>query len=130
MRTQRLALIGAVAITIAALIGSLAPRVPMPPGPLGDKLLHAAGYAALALSWASALPHLPLRNPRLVIWLAVGMFGLAIEGLQALVPGRQASLFDALANALGAGAGLGVLAAIDGFRTRARAERPPDRAGS
>jgi VanZ family protein len=127
MRPERIALICAVAITAAALAGSLMPRMPMPPGPLGDKLLHAAGYATLAASWALALPRLPVRHPRLAIWVVVGLFGVAIEGLQALVPGRQASGFDALANAIGASAGLAALAVIGRVRSRGHSERPAQR---
>ncbi|MFZ5654031.1 MAG: VanZ family protein [Pseudomonadota bacterium] len=69
-----------------------------------DKVLHLAAYAVLC-----GLGALAAVRP---VWgLVAGLFchGLIIEGLQSLVPGRESSLGDLLANA--AGLGLGVLVA-------------------
>jgi MATE family multidrug resistance protein len=102
---QRLSLAAALALTVAALVGSLAPAVPMPRFQLGDKLVHAAGYAALAMCW-----RLALRGPVVTTWLAVAAFGVGIELLQALVPWRSFQWFDMLANGLGAALGLALAA--------------------
>ena len=68
-----------------------------------DKLLHAAGYAALAYAVAAAAE---VRTPRVLagVVLAVTAFGVGIEAVQPLV-GRNASAADALANLAGAVAG-------------------------
>lgn len=96
------ALVLALAITTAALFGSLLPRVPMPQAPFGDKLVHAAGYAALAVSW-----RLALRGPSTAILAGVFAFGAVIECLQGLLPWRSFEWADMLAN--GSGAALGLL---------------------
>lgn len=61
-----------------------------------DKLAHLAGYAVLMAWWAQLVV---ARRWRLA--LAVVLFGIAIEGLQALTPSRQADPLDMLANAGG-----------------------------
>lgn len=93
----------ALAVTAAALVGSLMPRVPMPQAPFGDKLVHAAGYAALAVSW-----RLALQGPSAATLLGVLAFGAAIECVQGLLPWRSFEWADMLAN--GVGAALGLLA--------------------
>ncbi|WP_232686417.1 hypothetical protein [Halobacterium zhouii] len=71
-----------------------------------DKLLHVAGYTALAYAVAAAVR---AQTPRMLagIVLAVTVFGVGIEVVQPSV-GRHASALDALANL--AGAALGALA--------------------
>lgn len=72
--------------------------------PLTTALLHVAGYAVLAGALVYAwLPDRarPLRRGLLVFALAAG-YGLALELVQARVPGRTPDLVDAAANAIGA----------------------------
>ena len=99
----------ALAVAVALLVASA-----VPPGPAGgaagplplDKLLHGAGYAALAGTLVVGLAtgeRSAERVAALSFCGAVG-YGVAIELVQAGVPYRTASLTDAGANALGAAA--------------------------
>jgi VanZ family protein len=72
-----------------------------------DKLLHAAGYAAVAWAAGSALSD-PDDRTLAAVALGAAALGAGVELVQPLV-GRTASLLDALANC--AGAALGALAA-------------------
>jgi len=86
-------------VTVGSLLPSLAP-----PGDYGfDKLLHAAGYAILAL-----LPHAAFekRTAALVCALAMIPLGCAIEVAQGFVPGRDGDVWDALADSCGVLAGV------------------------
>lgn len=90
------------------------------------QLNHAFGYAVTgaALRWAY-----PLLHPfRLVLLLA--LYGCALEGLQSLVPGRDAKAVDALSSSLGGalgvllgGALLTLVAHMAGGRARLRGSR-------
>ncbi|WP_051279845.1 VanZ family protein [Hellea balneolensis] len=72
-----------------------------------DKVLHLIVYAVLAGGIAIAWPKLSRLS---VFWVCV-IFGAALEVAQGLIgTGRTASLWDGLANTLGAG--LGVYAAV------------------
>lgn len=77
------------------------PAISSPSGHL-DKVEHALGYAALA-GWAAML--FGTRGARWAAGLGLVVLGVAIEGLQALLPWRSADLLDACANALGVLAG-------------------------
>jgi VanZ family protein len=112
---SRVALVVAVAITLTALAGSLLPRVPMPDAPFGDKIVHACGYAALAVAW-----RLALRRPAVVIGAGVFAFGALIEVLQGLTPWRLFDWADMLANGTGALLGLAALAAATALLRRLR----------
>lgn len=86
---------------LATLLGAylaLSPPTQLLPASLGDKLQHALSYVAMGL-WFGALyerRHLPR------VALALFCFGLAIEGLQALMPfGRAAEWLDVAANTSG-----------------------------
>lgn len=72
--------------------------------PYNDELLHVLSYAGLALTatyaYLPATPR-PLRRGLLVFGLVLA-YGLAIEGLQSQVPGRQPDVGDGVADALGA----------------------------
>lgn len=72
-----------------------------------DKLEHALGYALLA-GWAAML----FATLRGLMFAAVGLiaWGIGIEGLQALVPWRSASLADVVANGVGVAVGSMVFA--------------------
>lgn len=89
-------------LLLLVLWGSLTPQPPSAPGRISDKIQHFSAYFALAGLAGLALS----RRPRLV---AVGLigFGIAVEIGQALMAlGRQGTVFDALANALGVAAAL------------------------
>lgn len=67
-----------------------------------DKLLHFSGFAAIGAWFAMLLP-----RPRyLLLWVLLVLLGASLEWLQQYVPGRTTDGLDALANALGAGAGV------------------------
>lgn len=92
----------------------------VPPGPAGgaagplpmDKLLHAAGYAALAGALAGALAtrERSARRAATLSFCGAVAYGIGIELVQAGVPYRAFSLADAGANALGALVGAAVAA--------------------
>ena len=120
---ERLAPWIAAGLAAAALIASLLPGVPMPSFALGDKLVHAVAYAALAISWVLGLRWRWTRWPRTTAWLAVVAYGLAIELLQGLTPWRRFEGLDLLANALGAAAGVLIAAALQRARFGDRSSR-------
>ena len=70
------------------------PGVPSLPGI--DKVLHAGAYGLLAAMLLWAQP-----RPRLALLLAV-LYGISDELHQATVPGRNADVLDAVADAAGA----------------------------
>ena len=94
----------AVVSIAAVLAGSLAPGSTAGGLPAGaDKLLHAAGYATIALSLAGA-QRAETGRTLVSIVLAAALLGVGVEVVQPTV-GRTASLLDAVANLLGATAG-------------------------
>ncbi len=66
-----------------------------------DKIVHFAGYFALAILGALGWP-----KRRIFFLLALPLLGVVLEAMQTLTPDRQFSWQDAFANA--AGIGLGV----------------------
>ncbi|HYE01533.1 MAG TPA: VanZ family protein [Alphaproteobacteria bacterium] len=104
--------IATAAIAAASLTPSLAP-----PGEFGiDKLLHALGFAGLAVLATAAFRG---RGTHLFAYALLLAVGAGIEVAQSWVPGRQGSLLDLLAD----GAGLLLGAAAAGRMIRA-ARRP------
>ena len=103
-----------VAMLVATVIVCLVP-VPLHAPDIDhfDKIEHAVGYALLA-AYAAML----FATRRAMFAAALGLFalGLAIEGLQALVPWRSTDPWDLVANgagiALGAGVGFTPLRAV------------------
>lgn len=83
------------------LYGSLTPGTTEVTFPHHDKLLHFLVYAVLA-GWHALL--LPQRYRQ--IFFLCFLWGLSIEGLQALTSYREASLSDLMANTLGIMAGV------------------------
>lgn len=76
----------------------VAPQEELPPVRLWDKAAHALAFAALMLLCAFAYrQRLSLSRIALLLFL----FGVAIETVQFLLPYRQFSLLDMLANSLG-----------------------------
>lgn len=88
--------------------------VPVPPEAVdaagGDKLVHLAGYAALALWFGQLEPAAGARRWRVAAWLA--LLGGALELAQALAPWRSTEFLDLAADAAGAVIGL----ALSGWR--------------
>ncbi len=77
---------------------------------------HALSYAVLAwLVWrplregVGRLPDVVVALPRWSAWLFAVAYALADEIHQAFVPGRTASLWDVLADALGATVAMGLV---------------------
>lgn len=92
--------------------------VPAPPILGWDKLVHAVVYAVLAALLVRAT------GGRLALALAIAiLYGVTDELHQALVPGRFADPFDALADAIGAL--LGVASTL-AFSPRAKEETDGD----
>jgi VanZ family protein len=96
--------IGFVCGIIAVTTLSLLPQQMLPDLPLWDKLEHLLAYGLLALTGGLGFP-----GWRAQVRIATLLFvlGVLVEGAQAFVPGRDASVGDALANALGIGFGMG-----------------------
>jgi VanZ family protein len=92
-----------------ALAFSLMPGGPPMPVHVWDKVEHLTGYFVM-MAWFTGL-YPPERYPAIALRLV--LFGILIEGLQALTPTRTAELGDALANATGIG--LAYLAARAGL---------------
>jgi VanZ family protein len=98
----------AVAAMVAVAWGSLMPASELPQTMPWDKASHFVGYGVVA-----GLIGLARVRPVGAFWIAV-IFGIAIEGLQLAVPGRHGGdPFDVLANTLGAGGAILLLAAFD-----------------
>lgn len=86
---------------LAIILGSLTKGV-AGPSILSDKMQHLLSYAG----WTALVAASPRGVGRILAYAAViGLTGIAIEALQPLV-GRQASLYDSLANFAGIAAGL------------------------
>jgi len=77
---------------------SLIPQDAMPGPNLWDKANHTAAYAALAL--AGGIGYRGVR-PLMLVALGLLLLGAALELAQSALPGRIASLYDVLANAMG-----------------------------
>lgn len=109
LRLRPLWALGSVLGILAALVFSLMPGGPPMPVHVWDKVQHLTGYF-LMMTWFTGL-YPKGRYPAIALGLV--LFGILIEGLQALTPTRTAELGDALANA--SGIGLAYLAARAGL---------------
>lgn len=67
--------------------------------PVSDKLNHALAYTVLMLYFGQ------LARRRLAVVAGLLAYGIAIEGLQSLLPPRSAEFADLLANCVGMGLG-------------------------
>lgn len=85
----------------ALLVGalSLVPGGALPPTHVSDKVEHFLAYAALGLVGVATARN---GNRAALTILGIIAFGVAIEFLQMLAPGRYAEFGDALADAAGA----------------------------
>ena len=85
-----------------------------------DKVVHFWEYAVLGMVGAGAFCSAPFKRRialgLLCAWAFSALYGLSDEFHQSFVPGRVASLWDALADAIGGGAG--VLVARWAFLTK------------
>lgn len=75
--------------------------VPQPAGAGGsnlDKIVHACLYGMMGVLAYIAFDTL---GKRIIIFIFMFLLGVSLELLQIYIPGRDASLYDALANATG-----------------------------
>jgi VanZ family protein len=103
----------------------LPPSLPAPGGLLGlpaDALVHFLLSGLLAFVWDRGLARGPSRGARLLaLWIAVTLYGAAIEWLQPRLSGRTGEWTDLLADGAGA---LAVLLLVR-FRRAAHPARVP-----
>lgn len=102
-----LAAIAAIAIGVAIAWLSLEPPGTTPAPRFSDKIQHLIAYLVLAIPVAIAAG-----RGRLLLGLAICVaVGASLEGLQAtMAVGREGSVADGLANAIGASLGTGLVA--------------------
>lgn len=100
----------------AALIG-----LERPPVPSGGRGVHFVLFTMLAVLFSIA--HWPLRRSALAA--ALGLYAVAIESLQAIVPLRTVELLDYAENLIGLGLGLGLCRLLQRPRG-ANEARPPE----
>jgi VanZ family protein len=123
-----------IAEAIALFILSAQEKLPETPG--GDKVAHFTAYAALGFLTARALAWTTAHRGRALVFLSfvlAALYGVSDEFHQSFVPGRDASVADALADAAGALIGsLGWLrlSAVRVFSSSALPPRSPPREGS
>ncbi len=79
---------------------SLLPQAALPETGAFDKLEHLLAYGVLSLIGYKAYPGHVWRT-----MIGLILYGITLEGLQSLIPGRVPSLADIVANALGVGLG-------------------------
>ncbi len=91
---------------------SLMPLAAELPGQGADKLVHFAAYGIMALL---GMPLVNVGRSRLVMLLAIVAVGAVLEGMQLMLPYRDASALDLVANCLGAIAGAGLWLVVPGF---------------
>ena len=90
---------GIVVVTFA----SVTPQSYLPPTEVWDKAQHFLAYAALGgVGWLGY----PDRRHMIMLFFGLMALGIGLEAAQTLVPGRFPSVVDAMANTLGALAGL------------------------
>ena len=108
---------------VLVIVLSLMPASGLPSTDISDKIEHFAAYFALAVAGASGFHG---RWARLIIIFSLIAFGLLMECGQMLSPGRDPSIGDAIANALGVlcGATLGSLGVLvmDALRPLVKAQ--------
>lgn len=112
----------AAAYWVALFILTHVPSIELPDITLIDKICHAIAYATLAFAIGSVLTIWRGYQARLPIWIwtiAVS-YGAIDEYTQQFVQNRSCDIFDLLADALGAAAGLVVLHGCVMFARRLR----------
>jgi VanZ family protein len=69
---------------------------------ISDKILHASAYMLMMWAWMMLLKKLGMSRSVLILLIALTMFGIVVEGLQAyLTESRTADWKDAVANFIG-----------------------------
>ncbi|MEO0421358.1 MAG: VanZ family protein [Pseudomonadota bacterium] len=103
LRWARAWLTGGIALVLLVVFLSVRPSSePLSSVEHSDKFAHLLAYGALAL-WFSGV----FRTPgSLLVAGALIALGIALEGVQALLPTRSVDVGDVLANALGVGLGV------------------------
>lgn len=123
MRPSRAAILFGPPLAFHALLFYLSSQQQLPAGPENsDKVLHFLAYGVLALLWIRALGGgRMIATPRqaLLVFAIVTLYGLSDELHQSFVPGRDASGWDVLADALGAAAAAAVALVRGQGRSRA-----------
>lgn len=102
----------ALSLAYMALIFHLShkPAIEIPPlFPHQDKVFHFCEYFGLGFLLALALPYGATRRRFLLAFLLAAAYGISDEIHQSFVPGRDASVWDWLADAAGAWMGAWVL---------------------
>jgi len=85
------------------LFSSFPPPMELSSSPFADKLVHLLTYGLLAsLIYFAREKSRAIFHPIFIPFLIAFLYGLSDEIHQHFVPGREANLFDALANAVGA----------------------------
>ena len=79
----------------------------------GDKTGHFLAYMVLTINW---LILAKTRQRSFLVFSGTLTYGIFMEMLQLLVPGRDASVADILANALGSGIGWLLVGAFRAYR--------------
>lgn len=103
-KLEKLSMTVWLAILVVVTVGSLLPKMSPPGNQIGiDKLLHAFFFLLLA---ALPLYGIPDRKTALLLALSVAPYGYLLEFMQRMVPGREFSAQDLIANNLGALVGL------------------------
>ncbi len=108
--------------TAALTTVSLLPAETLSGASFNDKIAHFLCYALFALL-AAALNFSVRRY--LFVCLALAIYGLLLEGAQSLVPGRESSLLDALANTAGVAFTYISLYAFNRIRAQSRSSVVP-----
>jgi VanZ family protein len=108
--TRILFLLAAAAVAVLSLL----PQRDLPKVAVSDKIEHAGAYFVLAILGSFGFRE---RRGLLFLFIILCAMGGVIELLQAFSPGRLPDVFDALANATGAAAGI-LVALVFGFRWR------------
>lgn len=109
---------------VVVVVLSLTPASDLPSTGISDKIEHFLAYFALA---ATGVIGFHGRRDRLMIIFSLIAFGILMEIGQMFAPGRDTSIADAIANALGVLCGatagsLGVLA-VNALRPLVKAQR-------
>lgn len=82
--------------------------------PHADKVVHVGMYSMLSITWLWEKHRWQPAGPKALMLIAglIFFFGVAMEGVQKLLPYRSFAADDLVANALGIGGGISLYMAI------------------
>ncbi len=103
---------------IAVIALSVMPQGTVPDPGISDKFAHFAAYAALAL--AGGIAYRGSRSVFILVAAGLLLLGIGLEFVQAFIPGRSASVYDGLANAIGIALGSAAAISIGTIMNRRR----------